>query len=194
MHDRDRIERLIDRAASSLTEVPDARAFTARVLARLDAPPVRHPTWWRVLVVVPAAAAVLLLVVAGWWQQGGFNGPATPATRVLDSRALPTAALLVPAAREATSPPADRAGGGRTPALPAVSGSASAANLPRVPGYEPIALDVVAIAPVGADDDGVAADSQLELSPIEVERLAIDPIDLSRPRGSEPNPFPGGRQ
>ena len=36
-HDADdRIERLIDRAASSLTEVPDSPAFTARVMARID--------------------------------------------------------------------------------------------------------------------------------------------------------------
>lgn len=196
MHDADdRIERLIDRAASSLTDAPDAPAFTARVMARLDAPASARPVarWMRHL--VPAAACALLLVTAvGWWQRRSVHdAPASaPGAQFPASRALPTAAVVVPAAGTAT--PSGPSPTRLASARPQHAARAAAVEAARVPRYEVITIDTLAITAVGGDDAGVVLDPLLDPSPIAVERLAIDPIDSARASRSEPPQSPGGRQ
>jgi hypothetical protein len=187
----ERIDRLIDRAAASMTEAETSSAFVGRLMAALDEParPLRQA--WRPALVPAAACALLAFVLGAWWIPG--RGPQTDgsATHLLVSRRVPTTMLALVSPSAPGPLPTDQATAAATPRR---SRRPSPAPAP-VPDFPSIAIDEVEIAPVAAADGAELAPLAVEPLPlIEVDDIALDPIDLTQPPRADRPPPPGERR
>lgn len=182
----DRVERLIDRAASALTDVGTSPAFTARVMARLDAPVARRRSRWGPVPAFAAACALLIIAFAGWWPRTDETGGSPTGAQILASRSLPTTSVLVPAISALAAPRR-----GLTEAGVRVTPQH---DYPRVHVFDPISIDQLAIASIDAESAPVAVEPLLAPDPIQLDPVAIDAIELSPLPRSAPPHSPGGRR
>lgn len=194
MHDADdRLERLIDRASSSLTEAETSPAFVTRVMAALDAPPRRGATPWT-LVAPAAACLVALLVLGGWWAVRPDRSADVSSGRAVTSRALPTkSAAAVPSSTSAPAVSRTSPAIGPT-ATPRPMRQAIGRRPAQVRTFDAIAIAHVEIAPVVTDADGLVLPPVGALPPIAVDDVAIDPIEITGQPPADTPQSQGGRQ
>ena len=180
-HDADnRLERLIDRAASALTEVPDSPAFTSRVMARITRRRPRARSGGACPTSCPSASPP-----CSWsrWPGGGTMAETTPrwarGRRCTCSRRarfprVPSQHRTWVPRRRPFGKSRQRSHDDHVRALARhVRHRRHPAAWLRANTLEPVALT-----PVGADDGGVAVESPLELPSIAVERLAMDAVSI----------------
>ena len=193
MHDADdRLEHLIDRASSSLTEAETSPAFVAHVMAALNAPPRRAPTPWT-LVAPATACLVVLFALVGWWMGRQGGAPDVNRAHVVTSRDVPAATAAVTASTSAPAVSSAPSTTGPT-ASPRRMHKGIGPGPAQVAAFDAIAIAHVEIAPVVSDEEGLLLPPVDALPPIAVDDVAIDPIEVTPQLRADTPQSQGGRQ
>jgi hypothetical protein len=159
------LDHAIDRAVREMMNVDADPAFRARVLARLDDPAPRRPSWTSLAAIAAGAAAVLLT----------FFLLRTPASR----ESVPTVAEVHPSAAPSVSPAPENP----SPAAPRLSGRVTprrAVQTPR-PGTnvtQSLARGALTATAVADDEPDAPIDALHQIDPITIAPLDRTSIAL----------------